>query len=875
MLSKSVQSVIRDALMEAHRRRHDLLTVEHVLFALTNSMRGRILLEGSGASVAVLREQLEEFFNREMEVVPLAGSHEVAQTEGVQRVLERALSHIRSAGRDTVELGDLLISIMDEEESYAHYYLRKQGVERLDVLTFVSHGMDEGGGSKGAGQGGDADDKEGKTDPLAQYAVDLTARAREGKIDPLVGRVTELDRAVEVLCRRRKNNPLFVGDPGVGKTALAEGLALRIVEGNVPEMFAKAQLFALDMGLLLAGTRYRGDFESRLKAVVQRLMEIPDAILFIDEIHTIVGAGSTSGGSMDASNLLKPMLANGDLRCIGSTTYEEFRNHFEKDRALARRFQRIDLAEPNTEECLAILQGLEKRYADFHKVRYSPAAVKAMVDLTARHVRDRLLPDKAIDVLDESGAAVHLGRGVQNGARKQPAGGSAGKIAAGGRMARPMVGVADVERIVARMAGIPVRTVSGTERNRLASLEKDLKELVFGQDPAIELTVRAILRARAGLGQEQRPAGAFLFYGPTGVGKTEVARSLAKLMGVEFLRYDMSEYMEKHSVSRLIGAPPGYVGFDQGGLLTEAVRKAPYSVVLLDEVEKAHPDIFNVLLQVMDYATLTDNTGRKTDFSHVILIMTSNAGAFDMSRPAMGFGGASRQDAAHKGLKAVENTFSPEFRNRLDALVPFGSLTEDMMLRIVDKFVGEITHSLEQRHVQLDLSLNARQWLARKGFDPAMGARPLRRLLRTELEDKLAHELLFGSLSKGGSARLDVVDDALVLDATGAAAKTPVRAATTKKAKGAKSAAGSKAEKSGGAKAKSGTSGKSGNPGQSGKSGALGKSGTSGKPGTSEKPGGKPRARSKADSSSKTESQGKAGTAKSEKAAKKPPKSKV
>ncbi|CAK7060374.1 MAG: ATP-dependent Clp protease ATP-binding subunit ClpA [Desulfovibrio sp.] len=780
MLSKSVQSVIRDALMEAHRRRHDMLTVEHVLYALTNSMRGRILLEGSGASVAVLREQLEDFFNRELEVVPLAGKHEVAQTEGVQRVLERALGHIRAAGRDTVELGDLLISIMDEEESYAHYYLRKQGVERLDVLTFVSHGMDEGGGSRGVEQGGEGEEKDAKADPLAQYAVDLTARAREGKIDPLVGRENELDRAVEVLCRRRKNNPLFVGDPGVGKTALAEGLALRIVEGNVPEMFSKARLFALDMGLLLAGTRYRGDFESRLKAVVQRLKELPEAILFIDEIHTIVGAGSTSGGSMDASNLLKPVLASGELRCIGSTTYEEFRNHFEKDRALARRFQRIDLTEPSPEECLAILQGLEKRYADFHKVRYSSAAVKAMVDLTARHVRDRLLPDKAIDVMDESGAAVRLGRGVQK------AGGASAKSGASGKKPLPLVGVGDVERIVARMAGIPVRTVSGTERNRLASLEKDLKGLVFGQDAAIELTVRAILRARAGLGQEQRPAGAFLFYGPTGVGKTEVARSLAKLMGVEFLRYDMSEYMEKHAVSRLIGAPPGYVGFDQGGLLTEAVRKAPYSVVLLDEVEKAHPDIFNVLLQVMDYATLTDNTGRKTDFSHVILIMTSNAGAFDMSRPAMGFGGATRQDAAHKGLKAVENTFSPEFRNRLDALVPFGSLTEDMMLRIVDKFMAEIVESLEQRHVSLELGQKARQWLARKGFDPVMGARPLRRLLRTELEDRLAHELLFGSLAKGGSARLDLVDDALVLESVGAkparsaaaARKKPVKAKT-------------------------------------------------------------------------------------------------
>ena len=761
MLSKSVQSVIRDALMEAHRRRHDLLTVEHVLFALTNNMRGRIILEGSGASVPVLREQLEEFFSRELESVPLTRNHEVSQTEGVQRVLDRALAHIRSSGRDTVELGDLLISIMDEDESYALFYLRKQGVERLDVLTFVSHGLEEGGGSRGVEQAGAEGGKEAKAaDPLAQYTVDLTERAREGKIDPLVGREAELDRAVEVLCRRRKNNPLFVGDPGVGKTALAEGLALRIVEGRVPEMFAQTHLYALDMGLLLAGTRYRGDFEGRLKAVVQRLKEQPDSILFIDEIHTIVGAGSTSGGSLDASNLLKPVLAGGELRCIGSTTYEEFRNHFEKDRALARRFQRIDLTEPSAKECLRILQGLEKRYADYHKVRYVPAALKAMVDLTARHVRDRLLPDKAIDVLDECGAAVRLGRGVR------PARGEE----------TPQVGVGDVERVVARMAGVPVRTVSGKERTRLAHLEKDLKQLVFGQETSIEVTVRAILRARAGLGQEQRPAGAFLFYGPTGVGKTEVARSLAKLMGVEFLRYDMSEYMEKHAVSRLIGAPPGYVGFDQGGLLTEAVRKAPYSVVLLDEMEKAHPDIFNVLLQVMDYATLTDNTGRKTDFSHVVLIMTSNAGAFEMSRPSMGFAGSVPQDAAHKALKAVENTFSPEFRNRLDALVPFGSLTEPMMLRIVDKFLSDIHQSLEQHRVELTVTDAARRWLARKGFDPAMGARPLRRLLRTELEDRLASALLFGNLKKGGKARLTCSNDGLELEsgpAPKAAGKAP------------------------------------------------------------------------------------------------------
>lgn len=741
--------------MEAHRRRHDLLTVEHILYALTNSMQGRILLEGSGASVPVLREQLEEFFRQEMDPVEPGETFEVVQTEGVQRMLERAVSHIRSAGRDSVELGDLLIALMEEEQSYAYFYLRKQGVERFDVLTFVSHGLGENHGTQGGSSSEeDGENGEGHGNPLATYAVDLTARARAGKIDPLVGRIKELDRAVEVLCRRRKNNPLFVGDPGVGKTALAEGLALRIAAGDVPEMFANTKLYSLDMASLLAGTRYRGDFEGRLKAVVRQLKQEPDAILFIDEIHTIVGAGSTSGGSMDASNLLKPVLANGEVRCIGSTTYEEYRNQFEKDRALARRFQRIDLTEPSSAECLKILEGLESRYANYHHVRYSPSALKAMVELTARHVRDRLLPDKAIDVLDESGAAVRLGRGV----------GKASKQSAG----TPLVGVADVERIVARMAGIPVRTVSGKERDRLATLEKDLKNLVFGQDTAIELTVRAILRARAGLSQEQRPAGAFLFYGPTGVGKTEVARCLAKLMGVEFLRYDMSEYMEKHAVSRLIGAPPGYVGFDQGGLLTEAVRKAPYAVVLLDEMEKAHPDIFNVLLQVMDYATLTDTTGRKTDFSHVILIMTTNAGAFEMSHPAMGFGGTTTQDAPRKALKAVENTFSPEFRNRLDAMVPFASLTETMMLRIVDKFVGAVRASLEQQHITLTLSERARTWLAHKGFDPAMGARPLRRLLRTELEDRLAGELLFGSLRKGGSASVDIHEDALSLTAKAA-----------------------------------------------------------------------------------------------------------
>lgn len=741
MLSKSVQDVLRDAVMEVQRRGHDMLTVEHLLFSLTKSIKGRTILEGSGAGVGLLREQLEGFFRAELGSAPQTGEYKIAQTEGVQRVLERALGQVRSSGRAAVEMGDLLIAIMDEEESYARYFLRKQGVERLDVLTFISHGMEP----EGTERPQEDSDKAAGKDPLAEFTVELTAKAREGKIDPLVGRSQELDRAIEILCRRRKNNPLFVGDAGVGKTAMAEGLALRIAEGRVPELFAGTRIFALNMGLLVAGTRYRGDFEARIKAIVEAFKTMPNAILFIDEIHTLVGAGETSGGSLDAANMLKPALANGEIRCIGSTTHEEYRKHFEKDRALARRFQRIDLREPSVEECFAILQGLEGKYAEHHGVRYTPAVLRAMADLSARHVRDRLLPDKAIDVMDECGAAVRLRR-------------EAGE---GDASVRPCVTLADVERIVARMAGVPPRTVSGSERGRLAHLERDLKRRVFGQDEAIELTVRAILRARAGLSEERRPAGSFLFYGPTGVGKTEVARSLAEILGVEFLRFDMSEYMEKHSVSRLIGSPPGYVGYDEGGQLTEAVRKAPYSVILLDEVEKAHPDIFNVLLQVMDYGTLTDNSGRKTDFSNAILIMTSNAGAFEMSGATIGFGKAAPDDAARKGLKAVERLFAPEFRNRLDAMVPFRSLSEPMMLRIVDKFLAEIRATLAGRKVELRVSEAARRWLARRGFDPAMGARPLRRLLRSELEDKLATELLFGFLKKGGEVRLGVKEDAL------------------------------------------------------------------------------------------------------------------
>ncbi|HJA79172.1 MAG TPA: ATP-dependent Clp protease ATP-binding subunit ClpA [Candidatus Desulfovibrio intestinavium] len=761
MLSQEVQEVLKVAIMEVQERRHEMLTVEHILYGMTATARGCLVLEGSGADVELLREQLEHFFQTEMESVRPANQPEIIQTPGVQRLLERALTHIRSAGRQSVDVGDILVSLMEEEGSYAVYYLRKQGVERLDVLTFISHGLEDGSGSRGVRENAGADE-EGREadDPLARYTTDLTARAAAGGIDPLIGREAELDRAIEVLCRRRKNNPLFVGEPGVGKTALAEGLALRIHEGNVPPRFREARLFALDMGLVLAGTRYRGDFEQRLKKIMDALKALPQAILFIDELHTIVGAGATSGGSMDASNLLKPLLASGDLRCIGSTTHEEYRNHLEKDRALVRRFQRIDVREPGIEDCVTILEGLQKHYADFHQVRYGKPVLRAMVELSSRHVRERLLPDKAIDVMDEAGAAVRLRQAGEGGKR-------------------PVVTIRDVERIVARMAGIPQRSLSGGEKDRLRHLERDLNARVFGQEAAISLVTRAILRSRAGLGQAGRPAGAFLFYGPTGVGKTEVARALAQCLGVDFLRYDMSEYMEKHAVSRLIGAPPGYVGFDQGGLLTEAVRKSPHSVVLLDEMEKAHPDIFNVLLQVMDYGTLTDTTGRKTDFSHVVLIMTSNAGAFEMSANSLGFGaprpvrtdagqdeggGSGGDAAARKARRALEQLFTPEFRNRLDALVPFAGLTQPMMLRIVDKFVKEIAQGLAERQVNLALSEEARQHLAEKGFDPRMGARPLRRLLRDELEDPLAQELLFGGLQKGGEAVLVLRDGTLRLD---------------------------------------------------------------------------------------------------------------
>ncbi|MDO4839442.1 MAG: ATP-dependent Clp protease ATP-binding subunit ClpA [Desulfovibrionaceae bacterium] len=778
--SPLAEEVIKHALAEAHMRRHSIFSVEHILYAMPSVEKGRMLLGGIGVNVSMLLTQLEEFFAHFMETVPKdRPNNRIEYSAGLIQLLERVARNMQNAGRDVANLGALLVAMLQDEDIHATYYLRTQGVTLLDAQQFVSHRYDENDSDADAdrmekvdgGTGREKDKK--KQSALEEFATDLTALAKEGKLDPLVGRSKELERTIEILCRRTKNNPLFVGDPGVGKTAMANGIALRIAQGDIPERFASSRIYSLDMGLLVAGTRYRGDFEERLKKVVSELQAKPDAILFIDEIHTIVGAGATSGGALDAANILKPLLASGELRCMGSTTFEEYRNHFEKDKALSRRFVPVKLHEPSHAECLSILKGLAGRYADYHHVSYSDSVLESIVSLSARHVRDRLLPDKAIDVMDETGASVYL-KASARAAQEKKADKAAAKATpeADGQEAekkprkarRLRVGIADVEQVVARMAGIPARSVSGSEKKRLAGLEQSLKEHVFGQDEAISLVCRAILRSRAGLGQPNRPQGSFLFYGPTGVGKTEVARSLAEVLGIEFLRYDMSEYMEKHSVSRLIGAPPGYVGYDQGGLLTEAVRKAPFCVILLDEIEKAHPDIFNVLLQVMDDATLTDNGGRKTDFSNAILIMTSNAGTFEMNAASMGFTlGQSATDAAGRAKKAVENTFTPEFRNRLDAMIPFHSLSRDMMISIVRKFMRQITDNLQSRNVELDISEKALNWLAEKGFDPAMGARPLRRLMRDEVEDRLTQALLFGSLQKGGRARLDLDGTGLVL----------------------------------------------------------------------------------------------------------------
>lgn len=729
MIGKEMQDVINIAITEVNKRHHEYLTLEHLLYGIVSETTGQKIIESCGGNTESIRAQLEQFFSTYLDTLDEAiPESEIPQTLAIQRVLENTIAHIHSSGRTQIEVGDVLAALLEEEESWAAYCLKKQGVTRIAVLEFISYGLPHTDLNNDDFVKKVEEGSEEKS-PLAKYTIELTQKARNGDIDPLVGRDMEISRTIEVLARRKKNNPLYVGDPGTGKTAIAEGLALRIISGNVPEEFTSSLIFSLDMGALLAGARYRGDFEGRIKSVLSELSKQPKAILFIDEIHTIIGAGSTNGSAVDAANLLKPILANGKLRCIGSTTHEEFRNHFVKDRALARRFQRIDIHEPSQDDCIAILKGLQSRYEKHHKVKYTPAALHTAVKLSARHITDRMLPDKAIDVLDEAGAAVHLRAGNKS---------------------KVLVTRQDIEKVISRMTGIPMKTVSGKEKDRLKNLKKDLSSHIYGQNEAIDKVTKAIFRSRAGLNRGNRPSGSFLFYGPTGVGKTELAKQIAENLNIAFLRFDMSEYMEKHAVARLIGSPPGYVGFEQGGLLTEAVKKTPYAVVLLDEIEKAHPDIYNILLQVMDYGTLTDNTGRKTDFHNIILIMTSNAGAREMGITNMGFVSDDTNITSHKGRKAVESVFSPEFRNRLDAIVPFNNLSPELMNHIVEKNIKELTKGLAEKRVSVMLSSEAKKWLAKKGYDKKLGARPLQRLLRESLEDQLAEEILFGKLVKGG-----------------------------------------------------------------------------------------------------------------------------
>ncbi|MCE9671920.1 ATP-dependent Clp protease ATP-binding subunit ClpA [Myxococcus stipitatus] len=753
LIAKELQASFRTAMDEARKMSHEYLTLEHLLLALTKDSRTREVLKACGADVKRLQERLSNFLEETVERLPEGVEADPQQTIGVERVLHRAAMHALSAEQKLIDGGDVLVALFREEESHALYLLQQEGVSRLDLLNYISHGItkDEAGeeGEAGEGKGvpvGDDDEGESpRKSPLEAYTTQLNLEAKEGRIDPLIGRDKELERTIQVLCRRRKNNPLYVGEAGVGKTAIAEGLALYIHEGRVPEALKNAVVYSLDMGALLAGTKFRGQFEERLKGVLKALQEQKDAILFIDEIHTIVGAGATSGGSMDASNLLKPALASGRLRCIGSTTYQEYKSAFERDRALSRRFQKIDVAEPSVEDTVLILEGLKSRYEEHHGVKYTPEAIRAAAELSAKHINDRFLPDKAIDVVDESGAAERL---KPEGVRTNTVTG------------------ADVETVVAKMARIPAKSVSASEGVQLQNLDKELRGVIFGQDQAIQDLVSAIKLARSGLRAPEKPIGSFLFSGPTGVGKTELAKQLAQALGVEFLRYDMSEYSEKHTVSRLIGAPPGYVGFDQGGLLTDAVRKHPYAVVVLDEIEKAHPDLFNILLQVMDHATLTDNNGRKADFRNVVLILTTNAGAQEMSTKAIGFGDLAKPADATRAKKAIERTFTPEFRNRLDGWILFSGLPPEVILKVVDKEVRLLQKMLDEKKVTVELTPAARAWLAENGYDPAFGARPMARLVDNSLKKPLAEALLFGDLKNGGIARYDVGPTGLVLTTT-------------------------------------------------------------------------------------------------------------
>ncbi|GJL82873.1 MAG: ATP-dependent Clp protease ATP-binding subunit ClpA [marine bacterium B5-7] len=746
MLARDLEVSLNLAIQYARASRHEYITVEHLLISLLDNPSASKVMAACGAHTDKLREQLERFLEEQVPHQPESeGDVDPQPALGFQRVIQRAILHVQSSGKKEVTGSNVLVAIFSERESHAVYFLQQQDISRLDVVNYISHGIAkhsvEGDESPKAieedSEGGDTDKGES---PLKAFAINLNEQASAGRIDPLIGRAAEVERTIQILCRRRKNNPLMVGEAGVGKTAIAEGLAKKIVDDEVPEVLENSTIFALDLGLLVAGTKYRGDFEQRLKAVLKELTETEGAILFIDEIHTIIGAGSASGGAMDASNLLKPLLASGRIKCIGSTTYQEYRTIFEKDRALSRRFQKIDITEPSVDETVEILRGLKSRFEDHHEVTFTQPSLRSAAELSARYINDRYLPDKAIDVIDEAGA---LNRLSSPSKRKRK------------------ISVRDIETVVSKIARIPTKSVSVTDREVLASLDRDLKMVVFGQDDAIDALVTAIKLSRAGLGNDDRPISSFLFSGPTGVGKTEVTRQLAMTLGIELVRFDMSEYMERHTVSRLIGAPPGYVGFDQGGLLTEAITRNPHAVLLLDEIEKAHPEVFNILLQVMDYGTLTDNNGRKTDFRNVIIVMTTNAGATQMSRSSMGF---VTQDHSGESQIAVEKTFTPEFRNRIDSIIHFAALNEDTIAHVVDKFILELEQQLLEKNVQIEVDSNARKWLAKHGFDPAMGARPMARLIKDKIKRELADELLFGRLEKGGLVKVSVNDDKLDFD---------------------------------------------------------------------------------------------------------------
>jgi len=746
MFSKDLEQTIGQCYKRAREARHEFMTVEHLLLALLDNPSAQAVLKACGADVGRLRSDLEQAIEASVSRLAEDDGRDTQPTLGFQRVLQRAVYHVQSSGKKEVTGANVLVAIFGEKDSHAVYFLNQQDITRLDIVNYLSHGIAKMGEEGEGGTSGEAEGKaeggegDGKGDALAEFASNLNEQARAGRIDPLVGRADEIERTIQVLCRRRKNNPLYVGEAGVGKTAIAEGLAKRIVEGAVPEVLSDAVIYSLDLGALVAGTKYRGDFEKRLKSVLTALKKVPNAVLFIDEIHTIIGAGSASGGTMDASNLIEPALASGELRCIGSTTFQEYRGIFEKDRALARRFQKIDIIEPTVGETFHILQGLKPKYEAHHGVTYADDALQAAVDLSVKHIGDRLLPDKAIDVMDEAGARQRL---LPEGQRKE------------------LIDIEEIETIVAKMARIPAKQVSATDKDVLQHLERNLKMVIFGQDPAIETLASAIKLSRSGLGNPEKPIGNFLFAGPTGVGKTEVTRQLALQLGIELVRFDMSEYMEPHSVSRLIGAPPGYVGFDQGGLLTEKVVKTPHCVLLLDEVEKAHPDIFNILLQVMDRGILTDTNGREANFKNVILVMTTNAGAAQASRRTIGF---TKQDHSTDAMETIRRSFTPEFRNRLDAVVQFQALGFDHILRVVDKFLIELEALLQEKHVSLATTPTARDWLAQHGFDPLMGARPMARVIQDKVKRPLADELLFGKLVNGGKVTIDVKDGELVVE---------------------------------------------------------------------------------------------------------------